>query len=406
MRIIITLLLLCNLTFGENTNLQPSNKSRLANKVRKKTAAYLQKKENLIFFGDGSRMMDQIKMLALSFNYRKSIDIKKGRELLILATNRFLEEINNEKAIHPYLQQYPFKAKNIEIKIFLQKPNGGDLPEGSLTVISIINGILKYKIESPKTHLLHTIYQETYGDAVKKIAKANGTLSKEDEATFDEIDDEDSFANRSIGASFKPDLMGQLHNHAKKPSEKKWLLTFKKILGKPPYKLQTSRVSQFYDIFRDDPIVSSNLILRGSLSKNPFCFSVDETGYLPGERVTFRICSSKPTLFTQITGCPRPLTIFKKTGETLLDAELVRVKPAIYHITVSSISEKEKFKLIFKSGDIKKEYCLQGPLEKQFSPEIKESNGGIGQVELLFGDKTSYKLELPWGDELLKYKKM
>ncbi|MDE3045869.1 MAG: hypothetical protein KGJ02_04410 [Verrucomicrobiota bacterium] len=138
-----------------------------ANEIRKKVASDLYKKKNLVPCGSGGGMMRQVEMLALSFDYRKPIDIKMGRELLIAAVDELTVAVNADERIRPYLQNYPFEPKNIEIRIFLYNPDGSDIPPGSLSVVGALEGVLDYKIRDPKTDQLKSIHKETYEEAVR-----------------------------------------------------------------------------------------------------------------------------------------------------------------------------------------------------------------------------------------------
>jgi hypothetical protein len=129
--------------------------------------------------------MDKIRMLALSFNYNKQIEIEEARELLIYAGNIFIHTVNDDKRVHQYLLNYPFLPENIEIRIFLHKKNGSEFGGEKLSVISMNEGILKYKIVDPTTQLLTTIYSETFDEALVKInSSAGSNILDKKESTF------------------------------------------------------------------------------------------------------------------------------------------------------------------------------------------------------------------------------
>jgi hypothetical protein len=148
---------------------QPSEKLKIADEIREKVAIKLNKETGLRPCGSGGRMMDKIKILALSFDYYKSIDIEKSRELLVIAVDEFVKAVNEDDRIRPYLNNYPFEPKNIAVRIFLHNPNGSDVTAGNLRVISSIERILEYDIRDPKTNRLTTIYEETYEEALSKM---------------------------------------------------------------------------------------------------------------------------------------------------------------------------------------------------------------------------------------------
>ena len=145
---------------------EPSKQS-LATEVLNQTILQLREK-GLRACGYGSGMMYQIRMLALSFDYYKEIDINEARELLMTAATVFLNNVNSHDLIPPFLQNYPFTPQNIEIRIFIYQPNGNNPEPGKLVGASMIDGILKYKI-MPDEYKLETIYQETFDEAKLKL---------------------------------------------------------------------------------------------------------------------------------------------------------------------------------------------------------------------------------------------
>ena len=169
MKVIFLLLMLfiasCHNLNQEDLN-EPSKQS-LANEVRNQTILQLREK-GLCACGYGAGMMYQIRMLALGFNYYKEIDINEARLLLMTAATAFLNSVNSHDLIPPFLQNYPFTPKNIEIRIFIRKPNGRQPDADKLAIISMLNGILQYEI-MPNEYTLETIYQETFEEAREKL---------------------------------------------------------------------------------------------------------------------------------------------------------------------------------------------------------------------------------------------
>jgi hypothetical protein len=143
-------------------------KQMLATQVRDQTIAQLRKEKGLCVCGIGSSMLYQIKKLSIYFHYYNEIDIEQARELLMAAGTLLLDTTNANEQIRPFLQNYPFKPENIEIRIYIQKPNGREPDLGKLTIASIIDGILRYKIDNPETNGLKTIYEETFEEAKLK----------------------------------------------------------------------------------------------------------------------------------------------------------------------------------------------------------------------------------------------
>jgi hypothetical protein len=89
------------------------------------------------------------------------------------AGSLFLRNINGNERICPYLKNDPFKPENIQIRIFLQKPDGSESELDKLTVIVMLDGKLKYRVDNPETGRFKTIYEETYAAATKSKTSSN-----------------------------------------------------------------------------------------------------------------------------------------------------------------------------------------------------------------------------------------
>jgi len=194
------------------------------------------------------------------------------------------------------------------------------------------------------------------------------------------------------------------------PEFSQWVISFNKIPGKAPHSIQEQRVFlQEYDTFKplqDAPQVSQ--ILKAQTLGEPVHMIVNACGYLLGEKVTWRLVSKNPILFKEIVFYPRPLVLKKSSGEVLAWGELVShgLDETTYIVDLCGIGKKEQCELIARFGDgtISSE-VFQGNVAMLISPNVEESQGGVGHLELRLGDGSSYTMKFPWGLELLEYSK-
>jgi hypothetical protein len=160
-----------------------SEDEEFANQVQKKAAMNIKKETGLIPFGSGGQMMDQIKMLHLAFICHQPINIEKGRELALKASEELLLQINSEEKIRPFLNNFPFEPQNIIIELYIQKADGHSFGGEILSVVFVNEGIIKYKIDDPNSNQLLTIFEEKYEEALQKLNDANsntGIIQKDD----------------------------------------------------------------------------------------------------------------------------------------------------------------------------------------------------------------------------------
>ncbi len=161
---ILCLLCGCGMQDIPNGREQISEKVKLAQEIRSHVARKLMKEKGLIPWGSGGGGIDQIEMLALSFQYRKPITMEEGRDLLLTAVHEFIDAINRDERIHPYLASYPFGSERIEIVIFIEDSKG-DTPSSVVNVVSCRNGICRYEIYDLNPVQVTTVLKETLTEA-------------------------------------------------------------------------------------------------------------------------------------------------------------------------------------------------------------------------------------------------
>jgi hypothetical protein len=146
---------------------QKPDKHSLANTVMAQTAYQLRRDKNLIPFGTGRRIWDQIQMLSLTFIYYKEMEIEEARALLMDAIQVMTHIINSNEEIRPYLCDYPFGPNNLDIAIFVRKPND-EYNFGKLSICSMKEGKFEYTIRHSRYDFT-TVLSETYEEAEQKL---------------------------------------------------------------------------------------------------------------------------------------------------------------------------------------------------------------------------------------------
>ena len=134
-----------------------------------KAADVIERKTLLQPCGSGSQMMYEVKMLSLSFVCTKPLELKEAKALLIDVAETFVSMINQETKLIPYLYNYPFEVKNVEVTIFIQNPNSSDDAEGKLCLISTEQGFCRYHIRDPKSKHLVLLERETFEKAKQDL---------------------------------------------------------------------------------------------------------------------------------------------------------------------------------------------------------------------------------------------
>jgi hypothetical protein len=143
---------------------------KLVDAITAKTAQKLKDEKGLILVGTGGRMMDDIKMLMMGFDCSKEVDVEKARELLIYCVKEYLSEINSSKEIRPFLHNYPFTPKNVEIVIYFHNSDRSRVPSDKITVAASNDGEIIYYVYDLEKRTLKTLCEESYERALQSIS--------------------------------------------------------------------------------------------------------------------------------------------------------------------------------------------------------------------------------------------
>jgi hypothetical protein len=136
----------------------------IANHITLDTAELLKERYGLNVIGIGGGMMDDIKKMNLSLQSRKPLSINEGRDFIVMCIDTYLDQINSNKKVRPFLNAYPFTIENIEIKIFIDREEGENLAIGRLAVVSTHGRKIKYKVVESEFRN-EEVLSETYEEA-------------------------------------------------------------------------------------------------------------------------------------------------------------------------------------------------------------------------------------------------
>lgn len=165
----ITLIIVCSCLVGFCFFTRHENYEKIADRLTEKIAEKLKEQKKLQLVGTGGKMMKDIQAMDMSFHFYQEVDLKTGRDLVVSAVDEYLNGINNNKELKPYLHEYPFTAKNVEILIWIYKSDGTSPSSDKIYYISAIDGIITYYVNEPETNSRKVICKETYDEALKAI---------------------------------------------------------------------------------------------------------------------------------------------------------------------------------------------------------------------------------------------
>ena len=117
------------------------------NHLFERSARSIEKKYKMKAIGTVVAMPEGVvKELGLSFQIQGPLIKEEIRKILITSAKDFLQIVNSDEAVRPYLTKYPFEIKNVEITLFLVDSQGIGLDDPYIGVAGLSRGELDYQI--------------------------------------------------------------------------------------------------------------------------------------------------------------------------------------------------------------------------------------------------------------------
>ncbi|MBA3603343.1 MAG: hypothetical protein H0W50_06825 [Parachlamydiaceae bacterium] len=154
------------------TSCQMSNRHDYIEIVDKITNQYKNKvilDENLVLMGEGGGMMGDIQRVTLTFNSFRKLDIPEARKLIVKLEQEFLQMLNDNRDVRPFLHDFPVQSKNFELSlIFSSLENGFVLPP-YLASVFVLNGKIYYNTYNEGRKMMKLEYSEVYEEDFKTV---------------------------------------------------------------------------------------------------------------------------------------------------------------------------------------------------------------------------------------------
>jgi hypothetical protein len=136
-----------------------------------------EKQKGFYLIASGGQMMDNIKVVHLSFDLQKKVGVDEARLMLIEMTQKFMRQVNADEKIRPYLENYPINHLNAEFTLNFKDKRHIYLEEGVACAMMVKNKIYYFKSDS-ETGPLKDLYEETYAEALEKVNAKKSQLTQ------------------------------------------------------------------------------------------------------------------------------------------------------------------------------------------------------------------------------------
>ncbi len=145
-----------------------------ADEVTRNFANQVEKKFELYCIGSGGSMPYDIREISIKFIAYRRATIEEARELEVKVTESFINAINSHENIRPYLREYPFNNKRVEVSISFCKYDYVGYKDGSVSHVFQTRNKIFYNGEDPLTEQLYHLEEEPYEEALKIVQNESG----------------------------------------------------------------------------------------------------------------------------------------------------------------------------------------------------------------------------------------
>lgn len=143
----------------------------LAHKITHAFEKKAKKEFELYSIGSGGSMVGNIKEIEIMFLAFRQVSFSEARELEVQCIEKFVEMINSDKKIRPFLSQYPFKEENVGITVSFREKNRGYYPAGEVSYLfNAKNKLCYYKVD-PHSNKAEKIFEEPYEEALRIVSE-------------------------------------------------------------------------------------------------------------------------------------------------------------------------------------------------------------------------------------------
>ncbi len=142
-------------------------------KTEAQTIKSLESTYKMKLLGTGGSAMYGIDKVALSFSLDRPISIEEARSIVVGSAAQYIKNINNDKALRPYLEEYPFRADRVDLSFFVTIDKKLQNPK-FISAFSLYCGgnvkvpTIKYVFENEKEERVDVV-KETYDEAKERI---------------------------------------------------------------------------------------------------------------------------------------------------------------------------------------------------------------------------------------------
>jgi len=118
----------------------------------------------------GEGMEGKFLRLDLCFVVHRKLSKDEARELLFVCAEEFMNDVNANEELRPYLLEFPFTLKNVGISFYFQEEDGAEFHHPDLSYAAWRSGKMEFATKDPKKNGSFQVFdQETHEEALALI---------------------------------------------------------------------------------------------------------------------------------------------------------------------------------------------------------------------------------------------
>lgn len=143
---------------------------KYANKITNAFRHSVKEKYHLVPTSYGGSFMGNISVISQMYSvYDKKYDVDEARALLVNCTQEYLNQINQDEKIKPYLSHVPFSENGLEFSIYFHKARFEYVDSEFVAGAILINGELHYSSYDHEKKKFVDVHRESYEEAVRIV---------------------------------------------------------------------------------------------------------------------------------------------------------------------------------------------------------------------------------------------
>ncbi len=180
MKINFILIILLSLSSCKSKVSEEFDYTKQARKITGRFCEEISLPKDLYLTGYGGALMHDVKELALHFDAFECLNLEEARKLYVEMTETYLDYINEDEAIRPFLHNYPFTIKNLKIMITFFDHSGNYQDNGCIALIFRVlktSQVFYCAYDSEKKDFVD-VHEEPYEEAKRIVLESSETSSE------------------------------------------------------------------------------------------------------------------------------------------------------------------------------------------------------------------------------------